>query len=198
MAMPKTIEVGDVVMPCRQINVERNIHDVPKGIARNNRNKCWQIKVIRDGEVALSGQFTDAQYGGAVGSLAAAVKKLAESKLVEAPKTLKLTTRLSLFWGYSGAKVLGLSASLYDSNRGRSTTIYLISQHKLNSGKIDGLFDKLVKVYIRQWAEVNNAGLGDIPAWKVPKLEDTVRDVMASDKWKEFMKVGAELATHKA
>lgn len=197
MAMPMTIKVGDVVMPCRQINVGTSILDVPKGIGRNNRNKCWQVKITRKGEILLSGQFTDAQYGNSQKSLDAAIKCLADSKLVEAPKTLKLATRLSLFWAFSGVNVLSLNASLYNQNTGRSHTTYLISQHKLNSGKIDGLAEKLLGVYVRMWAEVNNLKESDLPAWKKIKLVGTVGDVMDSQEWKDFVNLGAELAAQK-
>jgi len=197
MAMPKTIEVGGVVMPCRQINVGTSILDVPKGIGRNNRNKCWQIKIIRKGEVLLSGQFTDAQYGGAQKSLDAALKLLADSKLVEAPKTLKLSARLSLFWAFSSANVLSLSASLYNQNTGRSHTTYLISHHKLKSGKIDGLHEKLLGVYVRMWAEVNNLKTSDVPVLRRIELVKTVGDVMKSKEWEDFMSLGAELAAQK-
>jgi hypothetical protein len=197
MAMPRTIEVGDIKMPSRQINVGLNILDVPKGIGRNNRNKCWQVKIVRKGEVVLSGQFTDAQYGNAQKSLQKAIEFLADSKLVEAPKTLKLTTRLSLFWGCSGANVLGLSANLYNEHIGRTHTTYLISQHKIGSGKIDGLQEKLVGVFIRQWAQVNNASMSDLPSWKHIKIVAQVGDIMDSQEWKDFMNLGAELAAQK-
>lgn len=197
MAMPMNIEVGGIKMPSRQINVDTSILDVPKGIGRNNRNKCWQVKVVRKGVVVLSGQFTDAQYGSSRKSLDEAIKFLADSKLVESPKTLKLATRLSLFWSFSGTGVLSLLSTLYNSNTGRSHTTYLISQHKLLSGKIDGLRRKLTEVYVRMWAEVNNTAVSDVPAWKHEKIVATVDDVLASDEWKKFREVGAELAAQK-
>lgn len=197
MAMPHTIEVDGIRMPSRQINVGTSILDVPKCVARNNRNKCWQVKVIRKGETLLSGQFTDAEYGGAQKSLDMATKFLADSKLIESPKTLKLSARLSLFWGYVGADVFGLSASLYSAFTGKSQSIYLISQVKLNSGRIVGLQEKLAGVRVREWADVNGVQPKDAPVWVHTKAMSKAAEIMLSDEWKEFVNLGAELAAQK-
>jgi len=57
--------INDVRLPLRKIAIEHEGRTlelkVPRGIARNNRNKSWQIKVARDGEVVIKGNISDGE-----------------------------------------------------------------------------------------------------------------------------------------
>lgn len=57
--------INDVRLPLRKITLEHEGEilklNVPRGIARNNRNKSWQIKVARGGEVVIKGNISDGE-----------------------------------------------------------------------------------------------------------------------------------------
>ncbi len=57
--------INDVRLPLRKITLQHEGETlelkVPRGIARNNRNKSWQIKVARGGEIVIKGNISDGE-----------------------------------------------------------------------------------------------------------------------------------------
>lgn len=190
--MNHTLQIGDFNLPCREVIVSGQTFIAPRGVARNNRNKSWQIKINRNGRLVLSANFTDAQHGGIAGSLEAAIQCIADSGQVGAPRTLKLSDRVSLVWAYSGQNVLGMNAMVYNPDRKRQATIYLISQMKLQAGKTADLKSKLLKTFILEWKEVNNAE--NVPLTVTVKMAQNVHRLLEEKSWEDFVKVGAEIA----
>lgn len=191
--MNHTLRIGDFNLPCREVVVDEQTFLAPRGVARNNRNKSWQIKINRDGKLALSGNFTDAQYGGTAGALEHAIQCIADSGQVEAPRTIKLSNRVSLVWAYSGPGVLGMTAMIYNPDIKRQTAIYLISHSKLAAGKTDGLKKKLMRVFAQEWREVNNAT--DVPVPALIKMDRNIDKLLTDKSWEDFMRVGAEVSS---
>lgn len=189
--MNHTLRIGDFNLPCREVTVEAQTFLVPRGVARNNRNKSWQIKINRNGELVLSANFTDAQYSGAQGALEMAIEYIARSGMVEAPRTIKLSSRVSLVWAYSGPGVLGMIAMIYNPDAKRQTAIYLISYSKLAAGKLDDLKKKLMRVFAQEWREVN--GIQSIPVPALVAMDRNIAKLLADKSWEDFMKVGAEV-----
>lgn len=62
----------------RTIVIDDLEFEVPKGVARNKRNKSWQIKVERNGVRLAEGNFADETYGGITESLGAAKQSLVD------------------------------------------------------------------------------------------------------------------------
>lgn len=60
----------------RPVVVDGVQYRVLKGIARNNRNKSWQVKVERNGVRLASGNFADEQHGGTDKALSAATASM--------------------------------------------------------------------------------------------------------------------------
>lgn len=60
------IVIGGLRLPFRKVEVEHDGHSmtllVPRGIARNNRNKSWQIKIQREGVKEITGNVSDGAY----------------------------------------------------------------------------------------------------------------------------------------
>lgn len=191
--MNHTLRIGDFNLPCREVVVDEQTFIAPRGVARNNRNKSWQIKINRHGELVLSANFTDAQYGGIQGALDHAIDYIAKSGQVEAPRTIKLSARVSLVWAYSGPGVLGMTAMIYNPDIKRQTAIYLISHSKLAAGKTDALKKKLMRVFAQEWREVNMTR--DIPVPALIRMDRDIDRLLADKSWEDFMKVGAEVAS---
>lgn len=57
--------INDVRLPLRKITLQHEGEalelTVPRGIARNHRNKSWQIKVARGGEIVIKGNISDGE-----------------------------------------------------------------------------------------------------------------------------------------
>lgn len=65
--MSHILHIGQHALPCREVDVAGQIFQVPRGIARNKRNRSWQLKVKRSGEVKASGNYGDDSYEGPQG-----------------------------------------------------------------------------------------------------------------------------------
>lgn len=188
--MNHTLKVGDFNLPCREVVVDASTYIAPRGVARNNRNKSWQIKISRGGKLVLSANFTDANYGGTSGSLEHAIQCIADSGQVEAPRTIKLSSRVSLVWAYSGPGVLGMTAMVYNHETKRQKPIYLISYSKLAAGKGEDIRKKLLRVFSQEWRDVN--GIQSVPVPELVRMDQEIAKILADESWQKFMSVGAE------
>lgn len=191
--MKRNLQFGDVNLPCREVVVDAQTYLVPKGVARNNRNKSWQVKVIRNGCVSLSGNFADSVHKGTAGALDHAISQIVESGLVESsPRVLKISDHVTLLWAYSGSNVLAIHASVYSPNDKRSSTSYMVSQSKVDRTSEESLSPKIVQALVREWKEQN----GEIvPNAVLDRMTGVVKKVLSSTEWKSFLKVGAEMAS---
>lgn len=172
-------------IPTRQVIIEGQEFTVPRGIGRNTRNRSWQVKVVRNGEVTLSGNFADDQYENASGSLAAAVSLLSSSEVAqETRSSIQLTERVNLTWAPSGPGVVGMVAAVYNPDIKRATNVYLISQGKMASGKTEGLKEKIVKALERSWKQENNRQ--SVPMIELLKMRNDVDELMGSERFHAF------------
>lgn len=178
----------------RQVDVEGFTHLVPRGIARNKRNRSWQVKIKRAGELLLSGNFTDDTYGNTADALKAAVQSVIESGLAQRvnPNNVKLSQRVTINWAQLGSSGLSAVASVYNPDAHKGTTIYLISQRKLAAGQDDQLLNKLTKAFEREWQDEHQRDTTPVPV--LVKLKKEAANWLASLNWQEFARVGAELA----
>lgn len=136
----------------REVEVEGIIRMVPSGVARNNRNKCWQVKVEKNGAVVLKGNYTDELYGDAGKSLRAATKALmssletveqaaADSKRPSEVETAQITLRSSLMW-FPSMGSLKLRINVYDRKLKKNHAIYIGTGKSLIK-KPDQTIDKI-------------------------------------------------------
>lgn len=178
----------------RQVDVEGFTHLVPRGVARNKRNRSWQVKIKRHGELLLSGNFTDDTYGSTADALKAAVQSVIESGLAQRvnPNNIKLTARVTINWAQLGSSGLSAVASVYNPDTHKGTTVYLISQRKLAAGQVEDLPNKLMKALEREWHDINQRT--DTPVSAVVSLKKVALKILASEEWQNFVKVGAELS----
>ncbi|UKL15067.1 hypothetical protein hairong_163 [Pseudomonas phage hairong] len=178
----------------RQVDVEGFLHLVPRGIARNKRNRSWQVKIKRNGELLLSGNFTDDTYGSTSNALKAAVETVIESGLAQRvnPNNIKLTARVTINWAQLGHSGLNAVASVYNPDTHKGTTVYLGSQRKLAAGLTEDLPNKMVKALEREWQDEH--GGFDTPMTTLIQLKKKALKILASEEWQNFMGVGAELA----
>lgn len=127
----------------REVTVEGVIVMVPSGVARNNRNKSWQVKVEKNGVVVLKGNYTDVTYGDFHHSLFAAKKALAASlerveKAAEQQdkscrtESVQLTVRSSLLWRVTPNKTT-LQINVYDKEIKKNRTVYVGTSNTLVS-----------------------------------------------------------------
>lgn len=190
--MSHTLQIGDVTLPCREVVVEDQHYQVPKGVARNNRNKSWQVKVKRNGELKASGNFADITYGGTQAALDAAIQKIVESRDSEYLRTLKISDRTTLIWVISGKNILGMSALIYNPETQHASTVYLMSHRKVveEKNQID-LAGKITGALVKEWDQENE---GRIPAAKQIKLVEKVAGLIESAEWKKFLEAGAAIA----
>jgi hypothetical protein len=190
--MKHNLQFGETSLPCREVVVDDQTYLVPRGIARNHRNKSWQTKIKRNGELVLSGNYADSLYAGPEGALKAAIDQVVASGDVQPSRTLKVSNRVTLLWAFSGVNVLSMNALVYSPVRKRATTIYLVSHNKLLADKAPDLKKKLIRALQREWLEEN--GLVTVPAAILIKLDRDVTRIMTSKSWEDFVKMGADIA----
>lgn len=193
--MTHNLQVGDLNLPCREVVVDAQTYLVPRGIARNYRNRSWQIKIKREGKLVLSGNHSDSLYEGTEGALKSAIDQIVSSTEIRPSRTLKIGAWVTLIWSFSGVNVLGMNALVYDPAVKRSKTIYLISQTKMAANNAGQLKEKLVKALCQGYqSETGNPVDEDLILVK----EFEAEKIMASKLWEDFLKVGADVAnTHK-
>ncbi|QOC58016.1 hypothetical protein phiK7B1_161 [Pseudomonas phage phiK7B1] len=190
--MKHNLQFGEVTLPCREVVVEEQTYLVPRGIARNHRNKSWQTKIKRGGQLILSANHADSLFNGTEGALNAAIEQVIEAGGVQPTRTLKISGRVTLVWAYSGTNVLSVNALVYSPLRKRSTTIYLISYTKLAAEKTGDLKKKLVKALLREWQEENSLSVAPVPV--LVRMDREAAKIMASKSWDDFVKLGADIA----
>lgn len=172
-------------VPCRKVDVDGFTYMVPRGIARNKRNRSWQVKVARHGEVILSGNFADDSFEGPAGSLKAACDRIIESQVnQDSAGVIRLTDRVSLSWAELGKGVIGARAIVYDPLTRKGQTIYLISQKKMAAGKTEELQAKIIKALELSWKQEN--GRQSIPMQELLRMRNDVGVLMESDRFKRF------------
>lgn len=176
-------------IPTRQVTIEGQEFTVPRGIGRNTRNRSWQVKVVRNGEVTLSGNFADDQYENASGSLAAAVSLLLSSEVAnETRSSLRLTERVNLTWSSSGPGVIGMAAVVYNPDLKCATSVYLISRTKMAAGNTEGLKEKIVKALERSWKQEKNRQ--SVPMKELLRIRNDVDELMGSERFHAFCESG--------
>lgn len=190
--MKHNLQFGEVTLPCREVVVEEQTFLVPRGIARNHRNKSWQVKINRDGQLFLSGNHADSLHGGTEGALKTAIDQVVAAGDVKTTRTLKISSRVTLAWAYSGRNVLGMNAMVYSPARKRSATIYLISHTKLVSDKVSELKKKLVRALLREWQEENVIEKPPVPV--MVRMDREASKIMASKAWADFVMLGTDIA----
>ncbi|SUE95769.1 Uncharacterised protein [Ectopseudomonas mendocina] len=57
--VPAPLEIEGVRLPFREVSVEDRTYYAPRGIARNNVKRTWQIKLERDGVIIVKGTVSD-------------------------------------------------------------------------------------------------------------------------------------------
>lgn len=178
----------------RKVDVDGFTYLVPRGIARNKRNKSWQLKIKRQGELLLSGNFADISHGSTPDALRAACDALMQSGLAQRvnPNNIKLTERVTGNWAQLGEKGLSAVASVYNPITQRGQTVYLVSQRKLAAGQVDDLPNKLMKALEREWRNANERN--DTPMSALISLKQDALRILASEEWKQFVEVGAKFA----
>lgn len=191
--MKHNLQFGEVTLPCREVVVEEQTYLVPRGIARNHRNKSWQTKIKRHREVVLAGNHADSLYGGTEGALKAAIEQVVAATDIQPARTLKISSRVTLIWAFNGRNVLSMNAMVYNPERQRSGTVYLISYTKLVAEKTPDLKKKLVKALLREWQEENLSASAPVPV--MVRMDREAAKIIASKPWKDFVEVGADIAS---
>lgn len=172
-------------IPTRQVVLDDQKFAVPRGIGRNNRNRSWQVKIVRNGETVLSGNFADDLYEGPQGSLDAAIAHVAASDVAQETRhSLQLNDRVTLSWAEVGLGVIGLIATVYNPAARKGTTVYLISQGKLASGKVEGLSEKITRALERAWKQENDRQ--SVPMVELLRMRNEVDVLLASDRFAEL------------
>lgn len=187
------LQVGEQSLPCREVTVGEQTFTVPRGIARNARNRAWQLKIKRGGVLKASGNFTDDNYRGTAEALDAAIKQMADELKEDGQpftQSLKISQRMSLTWTTVGVNVLGASAAVYDPVAKKGSVIYLISQRKAVSGHTAGLKSKLVKAFLKEFSQDNE----EVSLADMIRLNKQADQFLASPEWAEFMELGVKIA----
>lgn len=186
--MNHILHIGGQALNCRDVVIAGQTFQVPRGIARNNRNRSWQLKVQRNGEVIASGNYGDDSYEGPQGALSAAIAELIKSS-VDVGRTLKISARTTLIWAAQGKGTFAVSAVVYNTQLKRGSSVYIISQRKLAAEHTDELKTKLVKALTREWQEEN--GREAVPLSDLMAMNKRVQDLLESEAWIDFVEMGA-------
>lgn len=178
-------------IPTRQVLVDDESFTVPRGIGRNKRNRAWQVKVARKGEVVLSGNFADDQYESTQGALSAAISLLQSSDVAQDTRSsLRLSERVNLMWVTSGPGVIALVAAVYSPHAKQASNVYLISKGKARTGKTEGLKEKILKALERSWKQDNDRQT--VPMAELMRIRQEVEELMVSDRFKELLTAAPE------
>lgn len=57
--VPAPLEIEGVRLPFREVEVNGRTYYAPRGIARNNVKRTWQVKLERDGEIVVKATVSD-------------------------------------------------------------------------------------------------------------------------------------------
>ncbi len=178
----------------RRVVIDGVEYQVPRGIARNSRNRSWQLKVSRAGKVIKTGNFTDDTYNSTQEALSAAIETLEEipeDPNAEVKRSLKVSDRVTVAWASVGKNVLGLNANIYNPETKKKKTVYLTSFGKL-AESTDSIREKLVRAFQQEIRQ--RVGRETLTMSEVLDATWSTEALMTSERWEEFLKVGAQLA----
>lgn len=178
----------------RRVVIDDVEYQVPRGIARNSRNRSWQLKVSRAGKVIKTGNFTDDTYNSTQEALSAAIETLEEipeDPNAEVKRSLKVSDRVTVAWASVGKNVLGLNANIYNPETKKKKTVYLTSFGKL-AESTDSIREKLVRAFQQEIRQ--RVGRETLTMSEVLDATWSTEALMTSERWEEFLKVGAQLA----
>lgn len=178
--------------PHRTVTVDGLDYLVPRGVGRNNRNRSWQVKSSRKGELVLAANYADDSYGSVSLSLEAASKLVISSKSAGVQKSIKLVKNVTLTWTTVGKNILGISARVYNPVTKKGVNIYLISQPRFQAGLTDDLKGKMIRALRTGW-DFESGGL-PLSLNEMIKMDLKVDKFLESEDWLNFSEVGAELA----
>lgn len=177
-------------VPCRKVDVGGFLYMVPRGVARNNRNRAWQVKVARDGKVVLNGNYADDTYGSTAEALEYACRAIAEAQTGTESNTLRVNDRVTLGWAQLGAGTLGCRATVYNPKAKKGDTVYLIAHRKLMAGKSDLLLEKLVKAMEKDFKQ--ETGKQSIPMVELLRIRRELLELLESDRFQVFCEKAVE------
>lgn len=178
----------------RRVVIDGVEYQVPRGIARNSRNRSWQLKVSRAGKVVKTGNFTDDTYNSTQEALSAAIETLEEipeDPNAEVKRSLKVSDRVTVAWASVGKNVLGLNANIYNPETKKKKTVYLTSFGKL-AESTDSIREKLVRAFQQEIRQ--RVGRETLTMSEVLDATWSTEALMTSERWEEFLNVGAQLA----
>lgn len=178
----------------RRVVIDDVEYQVPRGIARNSRNRSWQLKVSRAGKVIKTGNFTDDTYNSTQEALSAAIETLEEipeDPSAEVKRSLKVSDRVTVAWASVGKNVLGLNANIYNPETKKKKTVYLTSFGKL-AESTDSIREKLVRAFQQEIRQ--RVGRETLTMSEVLDATWSTEALMTSERWEEFLNVGAQLA----
>lgn len=146
----------------REVDVNGEILMVPSGIARNRIKNCWQVKVEKNGVVALKGNYADSAYGGPKSALRVATRELLtalerveqehQTKKPSEIDTVQVTLRSSLMW-FPSMGSLKLRLNVYDRSIKKNHALYIGTGKTLIS-KPDQTVEKLAMgLWLDSWLE---------------------------------------------
>lgn len=144
--LPQPINIGGFRLAFRKVLVEGRNYFAPRGVARNERNKCWQIRLIRDEKVVFTGNYADQTLGGVELSLRAAMKDLMmflkrqeklnnDMSLSGTDKSVIICPDLRMFWAVIN-HIPNLQFSVYVPAKSKSRAVYAGAQNKLTNARI--------------------------------------------------------------
>lgn len=196
----------------RTVEVEGNEYSVPKGIARNNRNLSWQVKVERNGTRLASGNFADNTYGGTEQALEAAKQSMveeleADEVAVIAPRKvrggraegMRIAEHVTVNWRIVNATP-SLYATIYSPLLKKAHSIHLGSDRKLSQSSLavarmltNMLFamamnDRVMNENPKPFAPVDDE--------EAKPFSETVMAIISSDEFKTLLKAGPLLREH--
>lgn len=181
----------------RPVVIDGITYMVPKGIGRNRRNKSWQLKVMRQGEQVMSGNFADDTYSGTNEALEAAVNAMKEQAgSISGAASFQLHEHVSLIWASSnrnGRTQITASAYVYDPILKKARTVYLVSARKLVHGEMAGVEDKLCRALAAGIAFKEGIEL-PLSNGALRGIREQIRHFMTSTDWSDFIKLGKEMA----
>lgn len=178
----------------RRVVIDGVEYQVPRGVARNSRNRSWQLKVSRAGKVVKTGNFTDDTYNSTQEALSAAIETLEEipeDPNAEVKRSLKVSDRVTVAWASVGKNVLGLNANIYNPETKKKKTVYLTSFGKL-AESTDSIREKLVRAFQQEIRQ--RVGRETLTMSEVLDATWSTEALMTSERWEEFLNVGAQLA----
>lgn len=144
--LPQPLNIGGFRLAFRKVLVEGRNYFAPRGVARNERNKCWQTRLIRDDKVVFMGNYADQSLGGVELSLRAAMKDLMtflkrqeqlnrDMSLSGSDKSVIICPDLRMFWSVIN-HIPTLQFSVYVQQLSKSKAVYAGAAAKLTNARI--------------------------------------------------------------